>query len=170
MAADRCLTSYRDRGLVLIGLACLLQIFHTYLPNATVRCPIVLFVANIGIKISEVKQGSIGNFAAGYATIYNWRQIAGMQKSCICFWTKRSRKTPLPRAPLATWRLIYCHYIMQYWWYHTLLAKIAFILHCSAFSLLVVWLLTILNNLPIKSPMRGWTWYTCLQMPQYIPR
>ena len=34
-------------------------------------------------------------------------------------------------------------------------AKIACILHCSDFSLLVVLLFTILNNLPIKSPMRG---------------
>ena len=47
------------------------QIFHDYLPNATVRCPIVPFVVTVINKISKVMQGSVGNFADGFTTIYN---------------------------------------------------------------------------------------------------
>ena len=46
-------------------------ILHDYLPNATVRCPMVPFVVTIINKISKVRQGSIGNIADGYTTIYN---------------------------------------------------------------------------------------------------
>ena len=45
--------------------------FHDYLPNATVRCPMVPFVVTVINKISEVRQGSIGNIADGYTTRYN---------------------------------------------------------------------------------------------------
>ena len=42
-----------------------------YLPNATVKCPIVPFVDVINSRISKVRQSCVGRAVDGYAIMNN---------------------------------------------------------------------------------------------------
>ena len=77
---------------------------NAYLPKATRKSPSIRFVESTMDIVSMKWHSSIGNLWYGYATMKICRQRAGRQRRFSCCWIKRSLRTPLPFALLATWK------------------------------------------------------------------